>query len=122
MEVAESTINAVRTKDVIGTKVMNARRENIGKIAEIVLDKYYGRILYLVLESGTFLGLGGKYFALPWEALDYHPEEDAFVLNVAKEKLTKAPAFDKNHWPDVTSREWGDSINRYYGLKSYWSL
>ena len=82
METPARTKSIVRADDVIGVKVINNAQENLGKIYEIVLDKVSGQVKYVVLESGTFLGLGGKLFALPWNSIHYDPEEEAFRLNM----------------------------------------
>lgn len=111
--------NLVRADEVIGVKVINPAKENLGKIHQIVLDKLTGQTVYLVLESGSILGLGGKLFALPWNAIRYDANEEAFILNIDKEKLKKAPGFDKNNWPDFADQTWGKSIFTYYGTKSY---
>lgn len=114
MDTQLSTRNIVKADEVIGVKVINSSKEDLGKIHEIVLDKLSGQVKYLVLESGSFLGLGGKLFALPWNSVHYNPDEEAFVLNVSKEKIKNAPGFDKNHWPEFSDDRWGKSIIDYY--------
>lgn len=111
--------NIVRADDVIGKKVINPSKENLGKIYQIVLDKLTGQTIYVVLETGSFLGLGGKLLALPWNAISYDPNEEAFVLNVSKERLQNAPGFDKDHWPNMADKSYGDSLFKYYGTRSY---
>ena len=66
------------------------------------------------------MGLGNKLFAIPWDALELSTEEHKFILNVDKEKLEKAPGFDKNDWPDMTNPEWGSQIYSHYGYRPYW--
>jgi len=113
--------NVVKAKEeVIGVTVKNPADENLGEICEIMLDKESGRTAYAVLDSGSFLGMGGKLFALPWNSISYDPNKECFILNVDKEKLKNAPGFDKDHWPDMADRTWGESISQYYGAKSYW--
>lgn len=112
--------SVVRADEVIGVKVINTEKESLGKIYQIVLDKISGQTVYVVLESGSFLGLGGKLLALPWNTLHYDPNEEAFILNVSKELLKKAPGFDKDHWPDMADRTYAQSIYSYYGAKPYW--
>jgi hypothetical protein len=110
--------NVVRAKEeVIGIEVKNASKESLGKICEIMLDKFSGKSTYVVLESGSILGLGGKLFALPWNSLHFNPEEDCFILNIDKEKLKNAPGFDKNNWPDTADSTWAESISEYYKEK-----
>ena len=56
---------------VIGSKVVNQQGEDLGTIEDIVVDVDVGRIAYAVLSFGGFLGMGDKYFAIPWEAFRF---------------------------------------------------
>src|ERR1700687_4823051 len=82
-------------KTVIGSKVVNAQNEDLGKIEDLVLDAGAGRIAYAVLSFGGFLGMGEKCFAIPWNALHFDFPENRAVLNVDKKLLENAPGFDK---------------------------
>lgn len=104
--------NIVRTNDVIGKEVKSPSLENIGKIREIVLDKNTGQTRYVVVSFGGFMGLGEDYFAFPWKSISYNKDQEAFILNVDKDKLKKEYGFDKDHWPDMAS--WSTTIDRYY--------
>lgn len=106
--------------EVIGVDVKNGANEDLGEIQEVMLDKLTGKVAYVVLESGTFLGMGGKLFALPWRSLSYDAANDCFRLNIDKERLKLAPGFDKDHWPDMADRTWGQNISTFYNTKSYW--
>jgi len=83
----------------IGSAVVNAQGESLGKIDDLVIDPATGRIIYAALSHGSVLGLGGKLFAVSWEALTLQPDSKTFILNVPKETLESAPGFDKNRWP-----------------------
>jgi hypothetical protein len=97
---------------IIGSKVINLKGETLGKIENLVIDIDTGRIVYAVLESGGFLGIGDKLLpALPSEGL--------FFLNQSKEQMEKAPAFDKNKLPDMTNMHWGEGIFKHYGDPGY---
>jgi sporulation protein YlmC with PRC-barrel domain len=114
-------INTHRTSQIVGADVENAQGEDLGKIEDLVLDPQNGRVSYAVLSFGGFLGLGEKYFAIPWNALQAKAgEDDTMILNVDKEKLQNAPGFDRNNWPDTTNRQWGEEIHAYYGVQPYW--
>ena len=91
---------------IIGDHVRNPEGEDLGKIEELMIDVKAGRIAYAVLSFGGFLGLGDKFFAIPWETLSLRPREKEFVLNIDKEKLKEAPGFDKNDWPMTGDVEW----------------
>lgn len=113
--------DVVKTSEVIGVAVINAKKESLGTVYEIVLDKRNGNARYVVLSFGGFLGLGDKLFALPWNAISYDQKEESFILNVDKEKLKNAPSFDKDKWPNMSNAQWGESIHSYYGSKPNWS-
>ena len=104
-----------------GDRVVNLQNEDLGKIEELMIDLETGRIAYVVLSFGGFLGMGDKLFALPWSAFSVDTTEKRFILNVDKELLKQAPGFDKAHWPNMTDREWGAGIYNYYGSKPYWN-
>jgi sporulation protein YlmC with PRC-barrel domain len=103
-----------------GESVQNASGEDLGTVNEIMIDVPTGRVAYAVLSFGGFLGMGEKLFALPWSALTLDEDRKIFILNVAKDKLTKAPGFDKNNWPDMADPVWGAKIYSYYGARPYW--
>jgi uncharacterized protein YrrD len=113
-------------KKINGDKVINMAGEHLGKIEDLMIDLENGRVAYAVLSFGGFLGLGNKFFAVPWEALSVRPHEHSFVLNVSKEILEKAEGFDKDDWPvtceqlAISTREWLADIYTCYGCKSYW--
>ena len=107
-------------EDVIGKDVKNTAKEDLGEVKELILDKFTGKVAYVVLESGTFLGMGGKLFAIPWNALTYDLSDECFILKVDKEKLQNAPGFDQDHWPDMADRQFGTQISSYYGTKPFW--
>ena len=100
---------------IIGSKVINVKGETLGKIENLVVDIDTGRILYAVLESGGFLGIGDKLFPVPWRSLAALPSEGIFFLNQSKEQMEKAPAFDKKNLPDMADMRWGANVFKYYG-------
>ena len=108
------------SKEVVGTKVINSANEDLGKVIEVMIDKASGKVAYVVLESGSFLGMGGKLFALPWHSITYDANKEGYILNIDKERLKNAPGFDKDHWPDMADRTWGATVSKYYGAKNYW--
>ena len=105
---------------IVGDKVLNTAGEQLGTIKDLMIDIDDGLIAYAVLSFGGFLGMGDKLFAIPWEALILDTENHAFILDVDKEVLKNAPGFDKDHWPDMADRSWGETVNQYYGVKNYW--
>jgi sporulation protein YlmC with PRC-barrel domain len=100
-----------------GDEVWNRKSEELGAIKEIMLDMRTGRVAYAVMSFGGFLGMGGKLFAVPWEALTLDTKNKRFVLDLDKSKLEGAPGFDKDKWPNMADPTWAKSIHSYYGTK-----
>jgi sporulation protein YlmC with PRC-barrel domain len=104
---------------LVGNDVYNPKGESIGDIKEIMLDMRSGRVAYAVLSFNAFLGMGGKLFAVPWNALELDTEHKRFTLNVDKERLQGAPGFDKSRWPNMADQSWQKEIHNYYGTAAY---
>jgi sporulation protein YlmC with PRC-barrel domain len=95
-----------------GDKVVNPAEEHMGEIKEIMLDLETGKIDYFVIEFGGFLGLGVKYFAIPFRLLKLDPGNKRFIFNQSREILEKAPGFDMDHWPDTNLHF--DEVHSYW--------
>ncbi len=80
-------------KTVIGGKFVNIQNEDLGKIEDLVIDAGAGRIAYAVLLFGGFLGMGEKYFAIPWNAFHFELKENRAVLNADKKLLEECSGF-----------------------------
>ncbi len=86
---------------IIGDKVRNGKDESMGEINDIMIDITTGKIDYVIIELGGFLGMGTKYFAIPFGMLQVDADKKMFVFNQEKEMLENAPGFDLDHWPDT---------------------
>lgn len=100
---------------LVGNAVYSKQDDDLGVIIEIMLDVRSGRVSYAVLSFGAFLGMGGKLFAVPWDALQLDTKYKRFVLDIDKDRLKEAPGFDKEEWPDMASPSWSQGIHAYYG-------
>ena len=100
---------------VIGDKVLNDEGEHLGKIMDVMLDIRNGKREYYIIEFGGFLGIGEKYFAIPFQFLRVDPEHKVFRFSEKKETLKKAPGFDKHHWPGTNAHS-----NYVVESWSYW--
>ncbi|HZS11202.1 MAG TPA: PRC-barrel domain-containing protein [Nitrospirales bacterium] len=112
---AKDKNQVLKASDVIGMKVEDTQGKKLGSIKDLVLDND-GEIQYAVLDFGGFLGIGDKYFAVPWDALDVGKDKGRLALDVTKKDLKQAPGFDKNHWPDFSDRKESVTIYEFYGV------
>jgi sporulation protein YlmC with PRC-barrel domain len=117
---ARGAFTIVVKKSILGAKVINTAREDLGTIEDIVIDARDNKIVYAILSFGGLLGLGDKHFAIPWEALSFDASEKIAVLSIDKDRLSNAPGFDKDNWPDLGNPSWGTQVHQHYGFKPYW--
>jgi sporulation protein YlmC with PRC-barrel domain len=107
-----------RASQLIGLAITNSKNENLGEIQDIVLDSANTRIAYAVVGFGGFLGMGEKYFAMPWRVLEIsqRSSEDTprATLGLDRETLKAAPGFDRANWPDMANPSWAGQVDDYY--------
>lgn len=101
---------------ITGTNVTNAKGENLGEVKDLMIDIESGTVNYAVLSFGGFLGMGDKYFAVPFEAFSVNQTTETFVLNVDKEVLKKTPGFDKDNWPKSSNTSFWNSLYDHFGV------
>ena len=102
------------TSSLTANKVYNTLNEKMGDIKDIMIDITMGKIEYVVIEFGGFLGIGEKFFAVPFRLLSIDTKKEACILDQNRETLKNAPGFDKDHWPKTNSHEF-DSSTAYWG-------
>jgi len=99
---------------IASDSVRNTQGEDLGEVKDLMIDPSNGKVEYAVLSFGGFLGMGDKYFAVPFERLHVDRENECMVLNVEKDRLKDAPGFDKDNWPDFGDTEFRNSISQHY--------
>ncbi|NLX04082.1 MAG: PRC-barrel domain containing protein [Phycisphaerae bacterium] len=107
-----------KASHLIGLKVQNPAGEDLGRIDDLVLSANEDRVSYAVLARGGFLGIGDKYFAIPWSALTMSAANDAMVLDVEKDRLKAAPGFNKDNWPNMGDPRWSQGVHQFYQEES----
>ena len=112
---ANKPVHFLTASTIIGDKVHNHLNEDLGEIKELMIDVNSGAIEYVVLAYGGFIGMGSKFFAIPFQALEIDTENHAFILRQSKDVLEKAPGFDKDHWPETNFHSTASSSSTYWG-------
>ncbi|HMG88846.1 MAG TPA: PRC-barrel domain-containing protein [Chryseolinea sp.] len=113
---ANHPVQRLTATSIIGDSVENNEGENLGQIDNLMVNVHTGLVEYAVVEFGSFLGLGGKLFAIPFKELRVNPAKKVFVFTRDKDYLKKSPGFDKTHWPD-TNDHYYDYVDNYYGTE-----
>ena len=87
----------VRASKMMGTTVYDLQNRSIGKVSDIVLNKD-GKVDAVVLDVGSFLGMGGKYVAIPLS--DIKTDNNRLTLDRTKEQLQQMAAYQLEN-PDT---------------------
>ncbi|MBU0718911.1 MAG: PRC-barrel domain-containing protein [Planctomycetes bacterium] len=109
-----------KASDLIGKPVQNPDGERLGEVQDLAIDGERGRVAYVVLSFGGFLGMGEKWFAIPTESLTLPKSAKHFVLAMEKDRLKDAPGFNKDKWPAMGDSAWGIQTHKFYGVQPYW--
>jgi hypothetical protein len=80
--------------EVIGKGVVNAMDEEVGTIADLVMDQDQ-KLFGVVLSVGGFLGIAEKWVAVPVDQIDFPTRDQParLLVTVTEEQLTNAPDF-----------------------------
>jgi hypothetical protein len=103
MEATQEAGNLIASDKVQGTNVYNTAGDNLGAIHDLMIDKPSGKVAYAIMSFGGFLGIGNQYHPLPWSVLKYDTHLGGYVVNLDKQQLEGAPAYEVG-----TEPAWGD--------------
>jgi hypothetical protein len=104
----------IESDRVEGTAVYDPDGNQIGNIKRLLIEKISGRVIYVDVTFGGFLGIGVHHHTIPWEKLAYDREFGGYRTNITEEQLKQAPSFygEGQLWPDRT---------REQAVKDYWN-
>jgi hypothetical protein len=97
----------IESDRVEGTRVYDRDGNQIGTIRRLLIEKVSGRVLYVDVTFGGFLGLGTQHHTIPWEKLRYDTALGGYRTEVTEEQIRGAPAFYREDqlWPDKKEEE-----------------
>ncbi len=111
-----------KDQDLIGLRVENSQKEDLGRISSLAIDPDNGRVAFSVVEHGGLWGWGSKYVAVPLASMslkvDKNGKPEKFVLDRSKDEFSKAPTFSGNGWPD---RRQAEESYEFFGQAPYWA-
>ncbi|MEA2971209.1 MAG: hypothetical protein QOE78_4470 [Alphaproteobacteria bacterium] len=83
------TASLIGSDKVEGTPVYRSNGDRVGQVERVMIDKLSGKVAYVVMSFGGFLGIGEDYYPLPWPLLTYNPRLEGYEVNVG-ERSSKA--------------------------------
>lgn len=104
----------LRAGEMIGGDLLNLMNEDLGDIEDVIIDPQSGNISHVLVESGGFLGLGGKMVAVPLQALAVADNMNTFIIDMRAERFAEAPKVEANAIDKVQDAAWQEQNDAYY--------
>jgi sporulation protein YlmC with PRC-barrel domain len=125
----QNTVNATPVAAAAGTAqatVVNGTNEltadqTIGEVQTVLVDPKTGKATYLVIDTKDKLGLSGKWIPVPLQSVQVifnntTPDKlNDLLVMVPIGRLTKAPNYDSNNLPDLSSPDWDADLRTFWG-------
>jgi sporulation protein YlmC with PRC-barrel domain len=111
---APSNAYEVRMSKLIGMNVHDPDGRKLGDIKDVIVDMNSGRVHYAILSFGGFLDVGDKLFAIPLSRVRADGKR-GLVLDIGKDELKSAPAFEPARWPDWKTDAYRAEVDKRYG-------
>jgi len=111
----DETSRLIASNKVEGTRVYDRDGERLGSIENFMVSKRSGRVEYVVLSFGGFMGVGERHYPVPWEELTYDERLGGYVVSITERDLERAPSHAAGRAPRFDDR-YADDIDAYYGV------
>jgi hypothetical protein len=113
----DETSRLIASNKVEGTAVYARDGSRLGSIYNFMVDKRAGKVEYAVMTYGGFLGMGTRYYPMPWDILSYDTRLGGYRVEMMERDLERAPSFDRHSEPRF-DRQYNDRVRGWYGLGS----
>lgn len=105
-----TAFHVVKHSAFTDTTVQNGAGQELGTIAELVVDPHSGRVIYAALDHDSGWGMDEELFAVPLAALEVHAADNV-RLNVTKKELKNARGFNTDNWPKQANWRWAADLD-----------
>jgi sporulation protein YlmC with PRC-barrel domain len=123
---AQTSVITWRASELKGTEVKTPTGQKLGDIKEIAIDSN-GRVNYVALSVGGFLGINDRMVAVPWDSLVFSVggdkgEKRLITLATTKQQLEQAPLFKegKENSAEMCDPKWIGRVYEYFTCPVYW--
>ncbi|MEX2639232.1 MAG: PRC-barrel domain-containing protein, partial [Balneolales bacterium] len=106
--------SGAKASELMGNDVVNQEDDNLGSLNDLAIDFENSRVVYALVRSGGFLGIGASTRALPPQLLQHSPEEQRLIVNIDEERWNNAPTYDKDELAEMTDETRGQEIYAYF--------
>ena len=113
----DETSRLIASNKVEGTAVYGNDGARLGSIYNFMVDKRSGKVEYAVMSYGGFLGMGTRYYPMPWDILSYDTRLGGYRVDMMERDLERAPSFDRDSEPSFDT-SYGRRVRGWYGLRT----
>lgn len=114
---AEPITLADPNMDIRGRAIVDRDGEEVGHVDDLLVDQDERKVRFIKVRSGDFLGLGGKTFLVPIDAIT-RIDEDRVHVDQARDHVGGGPEYD----PEIVVKgapEY-ERVYRHYGYAPFW--
>src|SRR5882724_4598145 len=114
----------VQSSSIIGSKIKDARGQDVGEIKDVVLDRSSGCLAYVVLSThgGGTTTTTTKTVAAPWTVFSASSEPRVYMTRVEREKIYSAPVWESTRIEEYSRPEYINQVYGYYGVTPSFSV
>ncbi len=113
-------------EDVRNYDVVDRNGQDIGKVDDLLVDDSERKVRFLRIKEGGFLGIGGRHFLIPVDAVT-RIADDTVHVDQTGEHIGAGPVYE----PDVASTDawrqdayrddgYYQGVYRHYGYAPFW--
>jgi sporulation protein YlmC with PRC-barrel domain len=101
-------------ENVRGYDVREVDNTHVGKVDDLVIEETTGRVRFLKVGEGGFLGIGRTHRLLPVDVVK-GVSGDCVYLDVSKMQFENAPT-----WRTLADPTYVNEVLRYFGTPAFW--
>ena len=117
----ESAHDCIASNRVEGTAVYGKDGDKMGSVDCVMIEKRSGQAREVIVDVGSFLGMGGTKHTIPWQKLTYDEEYGGYKLDVTEDQLRQAPTHTgEDNERRMSDNDYRASIYSYYAVPIYW--
>src|SRR3954463_13686 len=113
-----STTGYVQSSTIVGSKIKDAKGQDVGEIKDVVLDRSSGCLAYVVLSTrgGGTTTTTTKTVAAPWSVFSASSEPRVYMTRIEREKIYSAPVWESTRIEEYSRPEYINQVYGYYGV------
>ena len=89
----------LRSSDFRGWEVVGRQNDQIASMDDVVVDIGTGRVVYVTIATGGFLGIGDNHYAVAFDELQVEVAEERIRLDITEDDFERMESLDMGNWP-----------------------